>query len=480
MKLISKEGLETNKHELKLEVTPEEFDAAINAIFKKESKNLNVPGFRQGKAPRAFIEKLYGLEMFYEPAINHIYRDMVTQAIDQSELEVVSVIDFAIDEASKEKGVLAKLIVVTKPEISIKDYKGIAATKEPVEVADEEIDAEIERVRERNSRMVSVEDRAAKDGDIVTIDFDGYTDGKQFDGGKAENFELTLGAGQFIPGFEEQVVDHNIGEEFDVNVTFPEDYHADELMGKDAVFKIKIHEIKMKELPEVDDEFVKDVSEFDTLDEYKNDTKENIAKHKEEHVDAAVENQIVDVIIEKVEGEIPDEMIENEIDEIINSFAYRLQSQGLNLETYLQYTGASVEDLREQYKEQAERQVKVRLGLEKIAEIEKIESSDKEVEDEIKKMSEEYGMPEDSIKNLVSNEAIAADIKNRKTLDFLKENAKITEAKPEKASAKKAAPKKPTDDKEEKKPAAKATKSTTAAKPTAKPAAKKAEKKDEE
>ncbi len=432
MNLKSKSNLETNRYELEIEVTSAEFEAAINIVFKKESKNMNVPGFRKGKAPRHIIENLYGKEVFFEAAVDHLYRDMVQEAVEKSELDVVAVTAFNIDKISKEDGVLAKLTVVTKPEVAVKDYKGLVVNKAKADVTDDEINAEIDRVRERNSRMITVEDRAVEDGDIANIDYEGFVDGVAFEGGKAEASDLTIGAGQFIPGFEEQVVGHNIGEEFDISVTFPEEYHAEDLKGKEAVFKIKLNSIKKKELPEIDDEFAKDVSEFDTLEAYKEDVKEHLLKHKEEHIKAEMEEQIVDAVIGKLDGDIPEEMIESEIDEVINSFAYRLQSQGLNLETYLKYTGMTTDNLREQYKEQAEKQVKVRLALEKIAELENVTADEKEIEDELQKLSEGYGMPLESIKNLVSNDAIAADIKNKKTMDFLLENAKITEKKDEK------------------------------------------------
>ena len=446
MNLKSTNNPEINKYELEVEVTPEEFNDAVNAVYKRESKKMNVPGFRKGHAPRAFIEKYYGEEVFYEAAIDHLYRPLVMDAIEKSGLNVISVGDFKIDEIGKDKGILCKLTVITKPEANIQGYKGIEVKKQPVTVTAEDVEKEIDRVRERNSRMVTVEDRAAENGDVAEIDFDGYVDGKQFDGGKAENYDLTLGAGQFIPGFEEQVVGHKAGEEFDVNVTFPEDYHAEELKGKPAVFKIKLHEIKKKELPEVDDEFVKDVSEFDTLDEYKKDLEEKLRSQRQKAADADVENQLVEAIIEKVEATIPDEMVENEVDEIINSFAYRLQSQGLKLETYLKYTGQTTDDLRVQYKPQAERQVKVRLGLEKIAELENIQITEEETEAEFKRLAEAYGMPEDNVKNLVSAEGINADLKNQKAIDLVRENAVITEAaeeaKEEKKAVKKAASKK--------------------------------------
>ena len=434
--------VETNRYELELEVSAEEFNEAINAVYKRESKKMNIPGFRKGHAPRAFIEKYYGEEVFYEAAVDHLYRPMVMEAVEKSGLQVISIGEFKIDEIGKEKGLLCKLNVVTKPEASIEGYKGIEVFKEPVVVSQGDIDQEIERVRERNSRVIHVEDRAAANGDIVTIDFDGYLDGKQFDGGKAENYELTLGAGQFIPGFEDQVVGHTIGEEFDISVTFPEDYHTEELKGKPVVFKIKLHEIKMKELPEVDDEFVKDVSEFDTLEEYRKDIEQKLLSQREKAADADVENQLVEAVIEKVQADIPDEMVENEVDEIINSFAYRLQSQGLKLETYLKYTGQTTDDLRTQYKPQAERQVKVRLGLEKIAELENLKPTEEETEAEYQKLADSYGMPLESVKNLVTVEGINGDIQNQKAIDFIRENAVIQEAKDEEKAEEKPAPKK--------------------------------------
>lgn len=425
MNLKATNNVEINKYQLQLEVTPEEFNKTVDAVYKSESKKLNIPGFRKGKAPRAFVEKYYGEEVFYEAAVDRLYRSIVMEAIDQSKLEVVSVADFKVDEIGKDKGIQCTLTVVTKPEASIEGYKGIEVTREPVVVTDGDIDNEIQRVRERNSRVITVEGRAAQDGDIAVIDFDGYVDGKQFDGGKAENYELTLGAGQFIPGFEEQIVGHNTGEDFDVNVKFPEDYHAEELKGKDAVFKIRLHELKAKELPEVDDEFVKDVSEFDTLEEYKKDIEKTLLDRREKAADADVENQLIDAIIEKVQAEIPDEMVENEVDEIINAFAQRLQSQGLKLETYLQYTNMTTDDLRTQYKPQADRQVKVRLGLEKIAEMEGIEPSEEECETEMGRLAEAYGMPLDNVKALVNVDVVRADLANQKAVEFVKANANI-------------------------------------------------------
>lgn len=425
MNLKATNNVEINKYQLQLEVTPEEFNKTVDAVYKTESKKMNIPGFRKGKAPRAFVEKYYGEEVFYEAAVDRLYRSIVMEGIEQSKLSVVSVGDFKIDEIGKDKGVQCTLTVITKPEASIEGYKGLEVFREPVVVTEGDIDGEIQRVRERNSRMITVEDRAAANEDIAVIDFDGYVDGKQFDGGKAENYELTLGAGQFIPGFEEQIVGHHTGEEFDVNVKFPEDYHAEELKGKDAVFKIKLHELKVKELPEVDDEFVKDVSEFDSLEAYKKDIEEKLLERRNKAADADVENQLIDAIIEKVQATIPDEMVENEVDEIINAFAQRLQSQGLKLETYLQYTNMTTDDLRAQYKPQAERQVKVRLGLEKIAQLEGIKPTEEECEEEIKRLSESYGMPLENVKSLVNMDMVSADVANQKAIELVRESAVI-------------------------------------------------------
>ena len=431
MNLKSSKNVETNQYELLLEVTPEELNQAINEVYKRESKRMNVPGFRKGKAPRAFIEKYYGEEVFFQAAVDHLYNPMMNTAIEQSELEVVGVNNYSIEKIGKEEGIEAKLIVTVQPEVKIDGYKGVEVVKEPVEPTAEEVDNEIERVRQRNSRVVTVEDRAAEDGDIVVIDFDGYTDGKQFDGGKAENFDLTLGSGQFIPGFEEQVVGHNIDDEFDVNVKFPEDYHAEELKGKDATFKIKLHEIKHRELPEVDDAFVKDVSEFDTLEEYRKDLENTIRTRKEHAAEASTEQQLIKAIIDRVEADVPQMMIDREVDEIINAFDMQLRDQGMNLETYLKYTQGTVEALQEQYRERAEQQVRVRLGLAKIAEQEGLAVTDEEIEAEYKKVADAYGMPIENVKGLVRAKDISKDVANQKAMDLVKENAVYTEKAPE-------------------------------------------------
>ena len=433
MNLKSSNNVETNKHELLLEVTPEELNQAINEVYRRESKRMNVPGFR--KAPRAFIEKYYGEDVFFQAAVDHLYNPMMNAAIEQSELEVVGVNSYSIEKISKEEGIEAKLTVTVQPEVKIDGYKGIEVVKESVEPTAEEIDSEIERVRQRNSRVVTVEDRAAEDGDIVVIDFDGYTDGKQFDGGKAENFDLTLGSGQFIPGFEEQVVGHNVDDEFDVKVKFPEDYHAEELKGKDATFKIKLHEIKHRELPDVDDEFVKDVSEFDTLEEYRKDLENSIRTRKEHAAETSTEQQLIKAIVDKVEADVPQMMIDREVDEIINSFDMQLRDQGMNLETYLKYTQGTVEALQEQYRERAEQQVKVRLGLAKIAEQEGLKVTDEEIEAEYKKIADAYGMPIENVKAMVRSKDISKDVANQKAMDLVKESTVYTDKAPEDKAA---------------------------------------------
>lgn len=425
MNLKSSKKVETNKYELEIEVSAADFDAAVEAAYKKEGKKMTVPGFRKGKAPRAVIEKMYGTTVFYDAAIDALYRPTVMEAIDASELEVISIGDMNITETSKEAGLKFTLTVIVKPECNIEGYKGIEVTKKTVAVTDEDVDIEIRKVQDRNSRMVSVDNRAAMTGDTAVIDFEGFCDGVAFEGGKAENYELSLGAGQFIPGFEDQIVGHDIGEEFDINVKFPEEYQAEELKGKDATFKIKLHELKTKELPEIDDEFVKDVSEFDTLDEYKADIKAKLEADREKAATAAVDNQLIDALIEKLEGEIPEEMYDNEINEGMNNFAYRLQSQGLDIKTYMRYTGLTPETLREQFKDQSIKNVKVRLALEKIVELEGIDATDEEMEAEFDKLAKTYDMEIDKVKSLVDPKQLKADITNEKAVDLVREAAVV-------------------------------------------------------
>ena len=410
---------------------------------------MSVPGFRKGHAPRSVIEKMYGENVFFEAAVDKLYRPAMQDAIEASGLEVIAVSNADVTSVSRENGIELKLTVVVKPVITIEGYKGIEATKKNVEVTDEDVSAELVKVQDRNSRMVDVDNRGALTGDTAVIDFEGFCDGKAFEGGKAEGFELSLGSGQFIPGFEDQIVGHEVGDEFEISVKFPEDYQAEELKGKDATFKIKLHQIKRKELPTLDDEFAKDVSEFDTLDEYKNSLREKLQSDREKQEEMNVENQIFDALIEKVQGEIPEEMYEQEVEESINNFAYRLQSQGLNLETYLKYTGMDVNAIKEQFRPQSEKQLKLRLALEKIAELENLEVSDEAVEEEYEKLAKQYNMEVAQIKNLVAETQIRADLKNQKAIDFVKESASVKAEKPAKKTTRRKSTKKAAEEKTE-------------------------------
>ncbi|TQI65715.1 trigger factor [Clostridium sp. KNHs216] len=427
MSLKSSNKVDTNRYQLEVAVDAAIFEKALDQAYHKENKKIAIPGFRKGKAPRAFVEKYYGEQVFYEDAINAVYPDALDAAINEAKLEMIEdKIDFDLVSAGKE-GVVFKATVTTKPEVEIDEYKGLTAAKNPVKVTDEDIDAEIKKVQERNSRMVTVEDRAAQNGDITVIDFDGSVDGVAFDGGKAENYSLTLGAGQFIPGFEEQVVDHKTGDEFDVNVKFPEDYHSKDLAGKDAVFKIKLHEIKMKELPEVDDDFVKDVSDFDTLDKYREDIKAKLTEAEEKKAKDDVENQLINKLVENLKAEIPQAMYENKINEDIREFGYRLQSQGLNLDTYLQYTGMDKDSIRKQFQPQAERAVKVRLALEKIAQLEDIHPTEEEIEAEFEKLAKGYEIDAEKVKTFIPKEELAKDISVEKAINLVRDSAVVTE-----------------------------------------------------
>lgn len=426
MSLKSSNKVDTNRYELTIAVPADEFEDAVSKVFKRESKKITIPGFRKGKAPRAFIEKYYGEQVFYEDAINMVYPSALEGAVKEAGLRMIEdKIDFDLLESGKGKDLVFKVTITTYPETSIDGYKGVEVTKKPVEVTEEDVDAELTKVQDRNSRMVTVEDRAAQNGDTVEIDFDGYVDGVAFEGGKAENFNLTLGSGQFIPGFEDQVVGHNTGDEFDVNVTFPEEYHAEELKGKPAVFKIKLHEIKAKELPDIDDDFIKDISEFDTVEAYRADVKEKLTVSRQKQADDAVDNQLIDALVEKLQGEIPEAMYQNRINDDIREFSYRLQSQGLDLKTYLQYTGMDEQGIRDSFKPQAERQVRVRLALEKIAELENIVPTDEEIEAEYAKMANVYQMEVDQIKGFVAKEDLSLDIAVEKAMGIVRDNASV-------------------------------------------------------
>ena len=451
MSLKETKNVATNRQELTITIDGEKFREAIKEAYKKNVKKINVPGFRKGKAPLHIIETYYGAEVFFEDALNLLYNDVVEEAITESGLKVINdKMDFDMVSISKEDGVEFKVTVTTYPEITLGEYKGLKAEKVIAKVEDSEIDAQINAMADRNARMVAVEDRAAAMGDTVVIDFEGFKDGVAFDGGKAEGHTLELGSGQFIPGFEDQIVGHNIGDEFDIVVTFPEEYGAEDLAGKEATFKIKLHEIKLRELPEIDDEFAKDVSEFDTLDALKADLKAKALERKTKANEEEMENDLVQQIVDGIKGEIPEAMFENRLNQSVEEFAYRVQSQGLDLQTYLKYTNASIDDFKASFRPQAEAQVKFRLALEKIVEVENIVADEKDINEQYEKMAKDYGMEVDAVKAAVPAEEIAKDLAVGKAIDFVKENAVITEveAKTEKAekkpAAKKAAAKKTT------------------------------------
>lgn len=426
MSLVENKNVETNKFELTVKVDADKFEPAIERAYRKNVKKIDVQGFRRGKAPRKIIEKIYGEGVFFEDAINELYPAALQEAVEEAGLDLVARPQVEITDAGKDGFTFTALCVV-RPEVAVKDYKGIAVEKEIVPVTDEDIDAKLKGMQEKNGRMIDIEDRPAQNGDTVVFDFDGYVDGVAFDGGKAERFDLVLGSGQFIPGFEDQIVGKSIGEEFDVNVSFPEDYHAEELKGKPAVFKCKLHEIKEKELPALDDEFAKDASEFDTLDELKADLRKKAEEANEKSASDAVENKLIDTVIENMEAEVPEEMIEARIDDMIRDFEYRLQSQGLNLETYLQYTGMDKNSFRFTFKVQAEKQVKIRLALEKIVEVENITVDDEAVEAEYAKLADAYKMEVEKIKSFVPAEEFVKDLAVNKAIDLIKDTAVITE-----------------------------------------------------
>ena len=424
MALKSSNKVDTNTHELVVTVDSETFTEACKTAYKKSAKKIQIPGFRKGKATQGMIEKFYGEGTFYEDALEIVYPDAVQGAIDEAGLRIVDQpYDLDVSIISKAEGVEMSFKVTTYPEVKLGKYKGLKAEMLSSEVTDEDVENELKTLQERNSRLVTVEDRAAEMGDSVELDFEGFVDGVAFDGGKGENYPLELGSGSFIPGFEEQVAGHNSEEEFDVNVTFPEEYE-ESLAGKEAVFKCTIHEIKHKELPELDDDFAKDVSEFDTLDELKEDIKKQIAERKETEAKNDFENKLLELVIEEIEAEIPECMFDQKVDEMVQDYAYRLQMQGLDLNTYLQYLGQTPEQFKEQFKEGAEKQVRVSLALEAVVEAEKIEATEEEISAEVDKLAEQYSMEADQIRAAVPADQIAHDIKIRKAVDLIVENAK--------------------------------------------------------
>ncbi len=425
MEIISQNNTATNTTAIEFSFSAEEFENAISAAYNKRKKSITVPGFRKGKAPRKVIEAQYGEGVFFDDAVNSLYNQNIVAIVEKTGLDVVDIENTEVVEVSKENGVKFKADIITKPVVEISDYKGLEVKKVTKTVDDAAVDAEIEKVRNRNARSISVEDRAAQIGDTAVIDFEGFLDGVAFEGGKGEKFPLELGSGSFIPGFEEQVAGKNIGEEFDVNVTFPEHYQAENLAGKPAVFKCKLHEIKGKELPVVDDEFVKDISsDFDTLDEYKADIKTKLEKAAADEAATNLDNALVDAVIGKMKAEVPQVMYQRRIDDIVREWSARNR---ISVEDYLKYTGVTMDQFRANFTEVAKRQVDLRLALEKIAEIENITVSDEDVEKEYADMAEQYKMEVDKIKAAVPAEAIKNDLKIEKALDLVRDNAKIEE-----------------------------------------------------
>ena len=426
MKLVKTEKIETNRYKLFVEVGAEEFEAAVQKTYLKSRNKIALPGFRKGKAPRKMIEKYYGEGVFYEEAINDLYPQAYGQAIEEAKLEPVDRASIDMSEVDK-NGFSFTAIVTVKPEVSVKDYKGIHAVKYIQSVSDEEVEEELERRRKQLGRLVTVEGRAAQTGDTANIDFEGFQDGVAFDGGKGQGFPLQLGSGHFIPGFEEQVVGKNVGEEFEVNVTFPEAYGEQSLAGKPAVFKCKLNELKAMELPDLDDELAKDMSDFTTLSELRDDIRKKLQERKDKEAQDIVENVLIDEVIAKMEAEVPECMFESRIDQSVKEFEYRLRSQGLNLESYLQYTNMELESFRKTFAEQAEKQVKIRLALEKVVELEGIKVSDEEVEAEYAKLAETYDMGIDDVKKALNAKDIASDISVNKAIDLVRDTAVITE-----------------------------------------------------
>ena len=425
MSLKATNNVETNKYELEIEISAEDFEAAIEKAYLKARKNIAMPGFRKGKAPRKLIEKEYGEQVFFEDAVNLLYAPVVNGAVEESGLELVTRPEVEVTEISKENGVKLKATCITKPEVEVKDYKGIEVEKVVNPVTDEDINKQLDALREKNVTVETVDDRAAENGDDVVIDFEGFKDDVAFEGGKAEDFTLSLGSGQFIPGFEDQIVGHNAGEEFDINVTFPEEYQVKELAGAPAVFKIKLKSISKKVMPELDDDMVKDSTEFDTVDEYKADVKKKLEEANEKHADSEVEAKIFDKVIENMTAEIPQVMFDNRVNEMISELEQRLAPQGISLDLYMQYTGQTMDTEKKAYAEQAEKQVKLRLALEKIAKLENIEVTEDELKAEFDKLAEAYKLDVDQIKQFIHDDDLKKDIAVGKAVDLIKDAAVI-------------------------------------------------------
>lgn len=422
------EKLEKNMAKLTVEVPAEQFEAALKTSFQKNKNKFSIPGFRKGKAPQAMVEKMYGVGVLYDDAIDTLLDSTYADAVKESGLEIVSRPEISIEQIEKGKTFIYTALVAVKPEVTLGEYKGVEVEKAKPEVTDADVEAELKKVQDQNSRMVNVEDRAVENGDHTVIDFEGFVDGQPFEGGKSEAYPLVIGSHSFIDTFEEQLIGKNIGDEVEVNVTFPAEYHAEELAGKPAVFKVKIHEIKSKELPELNDEFAGEVSEFETMDEYKSDIRAKLAETKQQQATTENENNVVEKVVENASMEIPDAMIDEQVREMINDYARRMQSQGISLEQYMQFTGMTIEKLQEQSRPQAEKRIRTRLVLEAVVAAENIQVSDEAVDAEIAKMAETYKMEADKVRSIMGEAGIAQmkeDMAVQEAVDFLVAEANL-------------------------------------------------------
>ncbi len=424
MEIVSKNNTAVNTYALEIKFGADEFETAINAAYNRQKSKISVPGFRKGKAPRKIIESKFGESVFFEEAVDILYKENIDKLVEDFEKEVVDIQNSEITEVNKENGVTLKTEFITKPDVEISDYKGLKIKKTVKTVTDEDISKELDNMRERVARLVSVEDRVVENGDTAVIDFEGFVDGVAFENGKGEKFPLEIGSNTFIPGFEEQIVGKNIGDEFDVNVTFPEDYQEESLKGKPAVFKCKLHEIKSKEMPELNDDFVKDVSEKDTVDELKADIREKLEKKNAEDSENEADAALMDAMLANMKVEIPQAMFERHIDDRIREWSARTR---ISVQDYLKYTGMTAVQFRANFEESSKRQVRMRLALEKIAELENLEVSQEEVDKEIADLAEQYKVDAEKVKQLIPEKTIISDLKIEKALDLVKNSAVIEE-----------------------------------------------------
>ena len=421
---VKVEKKENSKIEIEFTMDKKQFEEELEKAYKQNAKKFKVPGFRAGMVPRAIVEQTYGESVLYEFVIENTVDDAYRTAVVENNLEIVSRPELDIKQIGKDKDFIFVVNVCVKPEATVKDYKGIEVKKVSTRVTKKDVEAELEKIREKNARIVTVEDRELKNGDISIIDFEGFTDGKAFEGGKAENFELTIGSGQCIPGFEDQMIGMKVDEQRDINVKFPEEYHAKDLAGKDATFKVKLHEIKEKVLPEIDDEFAKDVSEFDNLEDYKKDLNKKIKADKENHAKMDMEQEAIDKFIEKVEVNIPEEMIDSEVDKMVEEMNANLSYQGLNIDQYLQYMGTTLDEYKKQMRDQAQRRIKLDLGLEYVAKEEKVEVEDKDIDEKIKELAAQYGNKDDDslLKNENARNYMKQQLVYEKTMKVITDN----------------------------------------------------------